>query len=242
MSLISEALVATTGFIEPKPITPEDVRMAEALLVSLSMRARGFIQLEQQRPFEMQRQRDVMATRDLLKTTLTDTYLADLIVSIDPLEGADYRETLETAREIALGAFPLTEFGTISGPVEVPPGDDDSQEWLAVLAVLDDVERMIDELEMFCLTAGQVTRFKLVYPELHAFMKQVFDEEMANQMVAAPGWCLSEDKESALRVFLGLEAEQAIRPRPPKLPMGKPTSADDAKDSSLSAGQRAQYR
>lgn len=242
MSLISEAMVATTGFLSPRPISDEDVRLAEALLVSVSTRAAGFIAREKQRPFTMQPQRDVQATRQALLTILTATVKMDAIQTIDPVVGADYLEALEVARETALGCYPIVQVETMAGPLEVDPPEDEQQEWLSILAVLDDVERLVDELEMFALTAVQVEKFRFVYPELHAFLAQVFDEEMGKLMADVPGWALSEDKESALRIFKGMVAEEPIRPRPPAPPLGKPVDGDEAKASEMSAGQRAQFR
>jgi len=239
-------MVATTGFIAaPRPVTAEDQRMAEALLFSVAGRAASFIGMARQRPFEMQPQRDVRALRDALKVVITDTTWTESLASmmaLDPVVAADYREEFEVARETALGAYPLTEIPTMAGPVEVDPPDDLQQEWLSIVAVLENVERMLDELEMYALTVIQVEKFKMVYPELHAFMASVFDEEMANRRALEPEWVLPEDKETSLRIFKAMVAEEPIRPLPPPLPKGKPGDGDEAKESVLSVGQKALYR
>lgn len=243
MSLVGEALVATTGFLGGlRQVTEEDVRLAEALLTSVAARAAHFIQREKQRPFKMQPQRNVQGIRRSLQAVLTDTAKAEAINGIEPVLGADYLDTFEQARDIALACYPVTEIPAMNGSIDLDPPEDEQQEWLSILAVLEDVERLLEELEMFALTVTQVSRFRDVYPELHAFMASVFDEEMAERTNADPKWTLTEDKESALRVFKGMEAEELIRPLPPAIPTRPPPKADDLKNSDQTVGQASAFR
>lgn len=208
MSLDAELLLAVTGVFPRRAITIEDARAAEGAFMTWGGRLRRWVGNDEQAPFELPKDRDLTKTLDQLAHKLTPQEMAAVTENLtDAGMEADYQLALLGARKYLLDRWPATNVDTAAGPRPMPLPQDEADEVLSLVAVVDDPDRVIDEVEMQSLTPSQAEAFRAVYPALSQAL-------LAGLRVAiiqkGPKWAPSPDREDVFRTLAGLEPEAAI--------------------------------
>ena len=149
------------------------------------------------------------------------------VLAEDPELGAAYHRNLQRARQYLVGVWPRVVIDSMAGPKVMPLSVDDRAEIFSVFQVLDDPDRILDELAAGTLTEAQAAAFRACFPALWQEANARLDQAMAEKMsrratdedgVATsdsglgwePGWA----KETLIRTFRGLPPEVPFVPPP----------------------------
>jgi hypothetical protein len=205
-------------------------------------RLKRWVRGKEAKPFKRPRLRDHKAVLDRLDDILTDTRKAQLVKPIgknDPLVGVEYLDTLLNARTFLRDAYPTEELSSVMGPQKLEPSQLSASRWLAQVAVVEDPDRLIDDIEMNGLEAAQVTAFKVCYPELYVEIYMMLagpNGELAKMRAEATKRGVEAklpfDREATIRVlgesgFVSMELPEEPKPAPPK---GKAAYWDASKE------------
>lgn len=218
MDATAETLVATTSVLVPSAPTPEAFFAAAAYTDAWPARVTAWLRGTGARKFTLPPNSDVGLVRSQLERPLTETEQRDLVAGIqDPLLQAEFLATLNLARGFLSDGYPLQEVDTVLGVgVELDPAPDEAARWLAQVAVLEDPNRILDELEMGSLEQAQVLAFKATMPALWAELWSYVQAEltlMRQQGVEG----LPYDREAGVRTLgqLGWDAPIVVEQSPP---------------------------
>lgn len=225
MSFRAEVLLAATGVLRDKPVTRDDGADAEKQLVAIHRRLQAWTKRQDPKPepFKPCTERDVDKLFERLSTPEVDAVQAGMLVDFDDMDfGIEWRLQRDAARQHLVDARPSYFIPTPTGPDFLPLSRDDAEEWLAIVDVIEDPLRIVDELEMFTLEPTQVDAFKAVYPELHSFCHAAISDAL-DQMGKAKKR-VTWEREAALRTFLSLppDPEATATPAGPLPPPPTP--------------------
>lgn len=225
MSLESESLLAVTGCIKPR-INESLDRMGE-VPDRLRVRIDRWLRGTTVKPWTPPPYHDPQKLRDRFVHTPDELEGHD---GLDEMLAAEWVTEVKDARASLLTRWPGVPMRGGLTTTEPPLAHDAASDWLALVAVVEDPFRLLDELESGAMLPAQLEVFREVYPEL----SQVVIEATFNAVVdlAAKGTTLPESKERGLRMLLGTPDDEPIavqRPEeapPPKPPSGKGPKAE----------------
>lgn len=209
LKIAAEALVGVTGvFPQDGPVTREQGRRAER--VAKEWRAAVDAWLDQKEPadFKWVKPPDHEKTLEDLTSGITADRGAELVSLLVVPELADaYLQHLSDAREYLRALWPAFELDTPRGPRLVVPGKIERGRVASLLAVVDDPERVLDEMRMGTLTYPQADAFRRVYPRLHEMLVAMIREALALKPKAyvMPWW-----QERVYRVLLDLKPSMSL--------------------------------
>jgi len=229
-SIECDALLAVTG-IFPRDITPRDHAASQAIVTKWEQRLRRWVSAEA-KPFKYVPPKNLEALWLRLATPPSEPEVQAWVegMALDPILVADYFLGLTAARDYLVAAWPKYTYDTLAGPKILPLSPDDTEEVWSQILVLDDPERILDEMDSRTLTAAQVAAFKTAYPELYAFANQILDDEIASQLARNPDWAPGWEWEAMLRTLRGAPPEDAPPPTPPPPPPPKPFKIDPERE------------
>lgn len=233
MSLRSDSLLAVTGLF-PKAITPDEHAAAESVAPTFQRRMRAWVKAAEPKPFDYQPpKKDLEGLFAALATTpdqlTVQAWLEGLGVSDIELV-ADYWKGLQTARQLVVDAWPKFTIEA-SGTQILPLSADDAAEVWSLIQVLDDPERVLDELDSFTLTETQARVFREAYPDLYAAADAEAKATIMEQRARKPSWGLTWDREGVLNTFRGKPPEQPLaKPAPPPPPPDRPAKLNTDRD------------
>ena len=230
MSLLSESLLAVTGVIRPKP-DDTSVGRADELLEQLKARARRWLGSSTVKPWTPPPSQG-FATAEALRERLLYTpgepegveHLGDAVLA------AEWVLELKDAREQLCAAWPGMAMRGGLAEEEPPLSLDRTQDWLGLVAVVEDPTRLLHELEAGAVLPAQVAIFKSVYPDIMRqlvgdLFKALVDLQLKNRD-------LTPAKERSLRLVLGTPPEEPILvAKPEEPPPGKPKQSSEAQDT-----------
>jgi hypothetical protein len=224
---------------------------ATTLLQTYEKRLGKWVRGTEVKPWKPPKPRDLQKTREQVQAPLPESVQAELVkglLPIDPALAVQYQADLLRARDTLSGGYPLETLGSVMGPEEFAPAWDKAQRWLAVVAVVEDPDRILDEIESGALEPAQVSGFRTVYPslwtELYAFLMRELAsmraESMRAQASGKPATTLPNDRETTIRLFgetgfstpLKLEAPEKKEEPPPPKPKAEGTAASEQQTQS----------
>lgn len=218
MDATAEILVATTSVLVPHAPPPDAFYAATAYTDAWPGRVTSWLRSAGVRKFKLPPNSDVALVRSQLERPLTETEQRDMVAGIsDPLLQAEFLATLNLARRFLSDGYPLQEVDTVLGVgVELDPAPDEAARWLAQVAVLEDPNRILDELEMGSLEQAQVLAFKAVMPALWAELWGYVQAELTAMRLEGVE-ALPYDREAGVRTLgqLGWEAPVVVEQSPP---------------------------
>jgi hypothetical protein len=212
VAIEAELTVAVTGVLKPTAVDGDTSAAASTLLDTFDRRLRKWVRGTEGKPFEPVKFRDLQQTRKLVQKPLPESVLQDLLkplLVVDPAAAMDYQAVLLRARSFLDTSYPLETIDSVLGPEEMLPAPDKASRWLSVVAVIDDPERMIDEVEMGGPDPSQVAAFKACYPELHQALLSIVMSELASMLAQSmrsqasgkPALTLPYDREATVRLL-----------------------------------------
>jgi hypothetical protein len=226
MSIGAEALVAQIGILPARDemLTKEDGRDATKLPEMWRAEVRAWLAQSKPKRFTLCRQYHFERTLNALSNPLPTDLFSQLQ---DAGKQAECRATLERSRAYALAHWPVRYLDRPTGQQILQPGQIELLGACAILAVLDDPDRMVDELRMETLEETQVEAFKANFPDLHEMLVAIVWEEIDRRALDKDYFMLW-GTELTFRRLIGMPPEMAIsdakRPEPSA---GKPTIKAD---------------
>lgn len=222
MSLRSDCLLAVTGCF-PKEITPRDHLASQAIPDAWSKRLTRWIKNGEQTPFKYTPPKDLDKLFSQLAVPPNEIDVAGWIegLGIEDAElQADYFMGLMRARSHVVAIWPKFSVETSAGPQILPLSYDDQHEVWAVIQVLDDPDRLLDEVEARTLTPSQALAFRTCYPDLYALADQALAAAMAEMRAKAKGlqWDPGWEREAVINTLRGKPPEVPLAPPPPPAP------------------------
>lgn len=203
MSVESESWLAATGVISPNATLYSPQRVAEIparLANGVSRWLRGSTVGEWAPPKYV----DPQKLRDRFVHTADELPGA---VDLDVV-GAEWVNEVAEARQSLLDRWPGVPLRGGLTSTEPPLAHDAAQDWLGLVAVVEDPFRLLDDLEAGALLPAQLEVCTEVYPELMGVITVAAFK--ASVELAAKGTELPEAKELMLRLILGTEPEAPV--------------------------------
>lgn len=225
MSLRSDSLLAVTGLF-PKDITAKEHAAAATVPDTWTRRLTQWVKAEEQAPFVyVPPKADMDKVFEQLAIPPAELEVAGWLegLGVDDIElQADYFTALMRAREHVTGAWPKHSIDGPTGPRLLPLSQDDAEEVWGLIKVLDDPERLLEEMRCWTLTTSQALAFRTCYPDLYAHANQAIDTAIIDKRAKDDDFTLGVERESVLNVFRGMPPEEAPLPPPaPPAPPGK---------------------
>jgi hypothetical protein len=211
MSLGSDLLLAVSGVFPTEAITVEDARAAEGALITWANRLRRWVGQDDQEPFTLPKDRDPDKTLEKLARVMTSAETAVITADLTDVDlEADYLTSLLAARRYLVDAWPSAVIETAAGQRPLPLSQDELDEILSLVAVVDDPDRVIDEVEMLTLTPSQAEAFRLNYPALSATLLGVLRVALTDRGARNKEWEPPPEREDVIRTLAGLSPEAPI--------------------------------
>lgn len=216
MGLTAEQRLMATGIISPR-IREDAAQVAwpESAAGSIRRWLRG----NEVKPFRLPPERDSKRTYEKLERVLMPSEAEALVMGLDPADAAEFNAKLEGARTYLVAKYPMTQIDSVLGAEEMPLAFDEEERWLAEVAVLEDPERIVDELTMGSLEPAQAEAFHGALPELWQALYNIVADELTD-MRESGRHDLPEDREAMVRILglLPFEAPVMAKPTPPPAP------------------------
>lgn len=225
MTLQSDALLATTGLF-PTGISEKEHIGSQAIPATWPKRLARWVGNEEQTEFVYVPPRSDME-KTFTKLAVPPSELEVVAwfegIGADDVElQADYFASLMRARDYVVAIWPKFSIETAAGPQILPLSHDDAAEMWSVLQVLDDPDRIIDELESRTLTATQALAFRECYPDLYALINEGIDAALIDKRAKDDAFDLGWEREAVLNILRGKPPEDMpVPPPPPPQPAGK---------------------
>ena len=228
-----EALAATAGIIKPK-LTPKAVQQSFALPGKLSDRLGKWILQPTLRPFELPPPRDHAEVFEALGRE----YSADESEAIGgPHDAYEFALKVQECRSTLVQRYPIAFARDKLQDLPLPPSDDEAQDWLALVSVIEDEYRILDEIEMGTLTPEQVGIYRLLCPELYKALIETANEAIIE--LNAQQLALAEDVETTLEILMSTGRVPPITIEPPQ--EGKPPADASLKgDAAATQSERSE--
>lgn len=232
MSIESESWLATTGCI-----TPNATRYAPSTPAEVPLRLQNRVKrwLASKAPVEWgpPPARDPEALREKFIHT------PDVLPGVEELDdtvAAEWVQDVAHARAALLERWPAVQMRGGMATMEPPLSHDQAQDWLALVEVIEEPFRLMDELEAGALLPAQLAVFEEVYPELFG----VISVATFQGVVDAIGKRTEFDpvKEYGVRLILKTPPDEPIvAQRPDEPPPSKKPGKPDVE--SLTVAQKA---
>jgi hypothetical protein len=143
----------------------------------------------------------------LLDTLGTPATFPDLVP--DPFDANALDIRIGEIRAMLVQKYPVAATPDFLDDSLLPASDDEKQDWLSLVAVCDDDERIIVETEMCSLMPEQVDVYREAFPGLYQTLVNVANDTIIE--INARGEELTDDVESTLQVLL--RTGQADKPK-----------------------------
>lgn len=249
MSIESDQLLSVTG-LAPKSLLPA---LPRALRVQSlwSRRLAAWLDAEQAPWDPAPPPADFEAVFAELATPIPEETWTELLrplTETDPALAAEYRLSLTRARAYLVGSepdaieqypgiWPRRHIETFAGQEPLPLSEEDKESVWAVLAVLQQMERFLTELDQYAITPAQVLALKTCVPDLYTF---ALGEVSHACEAKGAGWLPEREQEMVMRVFQGKTAEANPMPPPPPAPMPAVGIKEIDPNAGKTAGQIAE--
>lgn len=225
----AEALLAVTGLFPDmaKPIGKGQAADAAALPGRWLRRVSAWLEAEKWARFRLQPMPAYLATYEKLTAPIGLDEIGRYTATIADQNISDaYKASLSNAREYARANWPVLSMDTATTPRLLEPGKPVVGQATAMLAVLDDPGRVLDELDMGTLTEDQAKAFRTCYPALYEMLRRFFEAEILRRRARVKSFTIPYARELQLRTLLGMPAEMSItevqRPPPRMTSTGAP--------------------
>lgn len=209
-----EQVVAACGVIKPK-VTEATLKKAYELPDKLKKRVRDWVIKPEIAEFSIPKQHDV---EKLLNVLGTPAALEPMVT--DPFEAQAIDAKIAEVRGALVKKLPVASTPDFLDDTVLPLSDDEKQDWLALVSIADESERILDEVEMATLMPEQVAFYKEQFPTLY---QEIFDA--ANEAIVevnSKGKELTDDVESTLQILLATgQADKAKALSPDAAPAPK---------------------
>jgi hypothetical protein len=231
MSLPADSLLAITG-IFPDAITAREHQASQALPAILGKRARAWVKNEEQADFVyIEPKKDIEKVFAQLAIEPSEPQVSAWIEGLDvedPELQADYFMALMKAREHLVNSWPKYSLTGPAGSKVLPLSFDDAAEMWSLIHVMDDVERIFDEMDSRTLTPTQALAFRECYPDLYQICTDAIEAELVERRAKDEEFDLGWEREALLNTLRGAPPEQVTMP-PPKPPAPEPNLKLDPK-------------
>jgi hypothetical protein len=246
MSLAAEALLAVTGIFPDEPISPADARLAVAIPKTWRAEAIEWIDQGKSKRFRLPKAPKHAKIRESLVQGLDSDVVATVTSSVaDASLIFDYQAALSNAREYLRAQWPMIQREVAAGPPKlVEPGRVEQGRAASLLAVVDEPDRVLEEMRMGTLTAAQADAFRACYPSLAEMLHAIIDEELRTRRVRDDDYELHSSKVRVYRHLIGLPQEAPFKfAETPPAQMAKPSISVALKPEKLmSKAQELQSR
>lgn len=226
MSLRSDCLLAITGLF-PDGVTPREHAASVTVPDTWAKRLRKWVTAEQGPFTYVPPKRDMEKLFSQLVAPLDTNEVGQWIegIGIDDVElSVDYPTALMRARKYLADAWPKFSVTAADGARILPLSADEAEEMSSILQVLNDPEKVLDEMFSWTLTADQALAFRTCYPDLYAHADNAIVGRLTELRAKDPTWEMGVEKEAILNLLRGQPPEEM--PPPPPEP---PTPAEKVK-------------
>jgi hypothetical protein len=222
--IAAEALVAQIG-IFPGPaeiLTKEDKKAAEGIEKLWRGEVRAWLEQDKPKRFTLAKQYPFEKTLDLMTSDLPAELFSQLK---DAAVLTECQAQLDRARAFARSKWPVRYLDRPERPAGLllQPAQVELMGACAVVAVLDDPDRIVEELRMETLETAQIEAFKAIYPDLHKMLVAITWDEVDRRALDKE-YYMTWGTELVFRRLLGMPPQLAITTaqRPPPA-AGHPT-------------------
>lgn len=224
MSLQSDALLVITGLF-PTAITPKEHAASQGVPDTWAKRLRSWARDEEQKPFKYVEQKDVDKLFDKLAKPPVELevegWFQGVGDDVPELQG-EFFASLTSSRAYLVNAWPSFNLDSASGPKTLPLSYDDAAEMWSLIQILDDPDRVLDEMDSRTLTPSQALAFRENFPDLYGHANEVIDAALIDKRAKNDDFDLGWERESVLNTFRGKPPEEPIKaPPPPPAPVQK---------------------
>lgn len=219
MSIASDNLLAVTG-IFPGEITPREHSASTAVQERWTRRLTHWVRTPEAKPFKFaEPKKNLDAVFLVLAKPISEQDVAGYLDGIgvdDSLElGAEYYAAMVRARDYVVNAWPKFSLEGPAGLRILPLSHDDKAEVWSIIQVLDDPDRVLDEMDSQTLTDTQALAFRECYPDLYALADTIITSEIIERRAKNEDWELGVAREAMLNTLRGLPPEERFTPPPP---------------------------
>lgn len=213
-TLFLESVLAVTGCIQPE-FDDKTVAKAMELADKQAKRLTRWLVAPTLNPFELPRQ---YKDADKLWEQVGRPVQLDATMQLDVVPAQEYQLMLTAARKAVAGKYPLAFSKDLLQDWPLPPSEDQIQDWYAFVGIVEDEDRVLDEIEMGTITPELVEFFRQTYPARYQALKDAVDTVLID--FNAKGIQLHQDAESTMEIFMGLAHEPGleIAPEEPQEP------------------------
>lgn len=227
--LYAECLIATTGVL-PDEVTDADKMAAETLPARFERRLRAWLGAPQGSFVYVAPPKDLGKLFDKIAAEPMDAELAAWRAGIGqdvPELAALFEAGIRRARDVLTDAWPRVVLTGPEGVRVLELENDDAEEAHSVWLVVNDPERVVQELEGYSLTDSQARAFREAFPALATFVREALEAGIASRRARSKAWELGEDREGVLRILFGLPPEAPlIAPPTPAPPAAAKVNVD----------------
>jgi hypothetical protein len=224
MSELSEALLGTTGVLRPRP-DEQSIGKAAELLEAFRSRARRLPSITELRPWSPPSSQGFSKPDGIRERLMFTPDEPDGVHDLgDEVLAAEWVAELKDAREQLLAAWPAVPLRGGLDIDEAPISYDQGQDYLALVAVIEDPLRLLSECESGAVVPAQLDLFASVYPDLRRILGEEVFQGAVEVRTKRPD--LAPPIERVVRLVLGTPADKPILvPPPPQPPPEKPAKA-----------------
>lgn len=213
-----EALLACTGLLNPK-VTDAKVEASFELVDRLTRRLARWVLKPELKPWALpfgtdDTEHPQSTTAEKLYTKLGRPVRALEVEELSPEESQTFAAMASAARAAVVKLYPVAAPSDYLADLVFPLSPDEAQDFLAVVAVVDDPNRFLDEVEMGTLMPEQVSLFRLVYPSLYASLVNAVDDAIID--INTRKQDLDEGVETVLQVLLDTGQFPGVVPPAPE--------------------------
>lgn len=190
-----EALVSIAGVIKPV-VTESKVERSFDLPDKLVKRLVKWMIDPVLRPFELPPERD----HEKLFNVLGSPYSAPPDALTSGYDVLEFEAKVQECRSQLVDKYPVQFARDKLQDIPLELSTDEAQDWLALVSIIEDEFRIVDEIEMGTLLATQVDLYKAAFPEMYSHMAQSANDVIVE--MSAAGRQLHPVVESTIEVFL----------------------------------------
>ena len=217
LSASAEALTAITGIFQDEPVTPEQGRLAAKIPKEWRAAVVEFLNQKKKQRFKLPKRADHGDILETLSGGIDANRRASLVGRLtSPELGEAYLSVVARATAHLLDQWPRHYLDTPLGPRVMPPSKTEQMRAASLLAVVDDPNRILDEMRMMSLTTEQATALKTCYPALFEMLKAILFEELARKYKSPDKYALPFSKELIIRRLVGLPPGVSVSKAQPK--------------------------
>lgn len=229
--------MATVGILPPV-ITPKHLIASQAVVETFRRRLMRWVRTDKPAEFAYREPPDLEKLFKKVVEPPSQIEVAQWIdlFGVEDIElNADFPSDINRAREHVVGVYPKLTIDTAAGPQILPLTQDDADEVCSVFTVVDDPEKLLDEMDSWTLTDSQAAAFRTCYPELYAAANDAIRDALTAERAKDDEFGLPWEQESVLNTLRGLPPE--IIPVPPPAPPPERPKVKIDSDAEKTQGQ-----